>query len=252
MTKKPAWLVQTNLNARTASLFEWACEQEGNEFIPFESRAFSKELPPKVGSPVLIYGSARMSSLLEGNEDFVPGIIPIDAFYRYHYYEHLLNTYEHTTTLSWVKLEHFTREKMFVRPISDNKEFDGGLYSYEELLYARDFVENKDIAIQISPPQELFSEWRLFVVNGKVSTGSHYRFGGKETLVFSNVPEEVIELAEYLCTIYQPASIFVMDICRTANDLLKVVECNGFNSCGFYAASVHKFVKDVNNYYENF
>ena len=245
---KPIWAVQTNLNSHTASLFDSACMKNGNEFIPFFSRAFSDEIPDNIPTEnVLIYGSTRLVSLLEKSSKYNPGVVSItDDYLKKWDKDFLLNSDNVIQDISEV---HLGNESLFIRPQGDNKEFDGAVYTKEEFEKIKNVIPT-NLTVLVSSVKEIRNEWRLFIVNGKVSTGSHYRYGGKEVCAWPEYPPTAVFAAEHLCEAYLPAEIFVMDVCMTKEGDYKVVECNGFNSCGFYEASVDKFVKDVNTYYE--
>jgi hypothetical protein len=88
----------------------------------------------------------------------------------------------------------------------------------------------------LAEPVGLRDEWRLFVVDGEVVAGSHYR-SYQRLDVSPHVPDEVKRFAEQLIASRSPAPVVVMDIGRSGNELF-VVEFNGACSSGFYAADV--------------
>ena len=95
----------------------------------------------------------------------------------------------------------------------------------------------------MSTVKDIEDEWRTFIVNGKYSSGSHYKSFGR-TDIHSNVPQHVIDFSEQVAAIYSPAKVFVVDVC-SHNGELKIVELNGFNSSGFYEANIKKIFSDI-------
>lgn len=41
------------------------------------------------------------------------------------------------------------------------------------------------------------------------------------------------------------------DIIAEVDDKLYIIECNGWNGCGFYKSDIPKLVKEVSEHYEN-
>jgi hypothetical protein len=97
-------------------------------------------------------------------------------------------------------------------------------------------------------PQKIHNEWRLFVVNGKVITGSQYKDRCCIEIV-AGYPDEVCEFAEYVAAIWAPFPIFVIDVCLT-DDGYKVMEIGPFNYAGVYLSDLRKLVVAINNYVE--
>ena len=84
-------------------------------------------------------------------------------------------------------------------------------------------------------------EWRLFVVDGQVATSTRYRNQGRVEPL-AEQPEDVLEFAQPLIEAWAPAPAFVMDIAASQGQL-RVIECNGIHSSGFYAANISAFVR---------
>jgi len=108
----------------------------------------------------------------------------------------------------------------FARPTGDTKLFKG--------------------KIQVAPLQNILQEIRCFIVKGKVITASMYKLGNV-VLYKECMDNDIIEYANNMASVYQPADAFVMDICRTANGL-KIVECNCINCAGFYDIDMQKLI----------
>jgi len=90
--------------------------------------------------------------------------------------------------------------------------------------------------------REIDAEWRLFVVGGKVVSGSMYRPTAERS-----VPSDVIEFAELATSRWAPAPVFVMDVARV-DRTWKIVECNCFNGSRFYEANVEAIVAAISQF----
>jgi hypothetical protein len=142
---------------------------------------------------------------------------------------------------------------LFIRPVSDQKEFSGGVMLFKDIKQWRDkiitdVIELKDLPIIVHEPYQLSHEWRAFVLSGKVITGSQYRtYHVLNTK--AGLPQDVLEFVEEQAKIYSPAEVFVMDVCKTAGELY-VLEVGCFNSAGFYESDLERIVCEVSNYVE--
>ena len=83
-------------------------------------------------------------------------------------------------------------------------------------------------------PKPIQAEWRWFIVNGKIVSGSMYRCHGQLRNIRETDPA-VIEEAQALADMWLPFDTVVMDtaITEDSNDV-KVIEFNCINSSGFY------------------
>jgi len=165
----------------------------------------------------------------------------------------VLNAGAEVTTLeAFCARDYAGDSHFFVRPTDDSKSFAGEVMRFAELvtwcrqLEGEECDLSPDCPIVVAEPVEIAHEWRLFMVNSKVSTGSHYRSGGRLD-VYADVPPEVNSFAEGLALRWQPAPVFVLDVARSGEKLY-LIEVNCFNSAGFYASDVAKLVADVTRF----
>ena len=178
--------------------------------------------------------------------------------YMEHYKEHMINySCEFTTIGKFAASHRQMHEIFFVRPVKDLKEFAGDVMEFDEIVRWERKIRylpgcdnnptlSTDTEIAVSEPCGISHEWRVFVVNGQVSSGSHYR----EYMTLTpraELPIRVIEFVENMCQIWTPADVFVMDVGESAGELY-VVECNCFNSAGFYKSNVEKIVTQVSEF----
>lgn len=135
----------------------------------------------------------------------------------------------------------------FVKPGPDLKMFSGGLLeagqSLRELLATQTVSSSlekcMDDRVIFAPVQGILGEWRFFVVNDKVVTGSQYRKHG-ELKPQAYVPDYVLARAQELADMYQPADAFTIDLALTEDLELQIMEYNCINCSGVYEADVKK------------
>ncbi|HRI65567.1 MAG TPA: ATP-grasp domain-containing protein [Polyangium sp.] len=257
---RTTWIVQTNVEPESTSpaALRRACAAEQLPFYAVSVIPGSATLPklPSIDGPVVFHG--RTTLILRAFEHpkwrrgvfFDPEQFQHRA-YVHAYGERMLNA--DAQILSWEKLLHLPLapdEFVFLKPNDDLKHFTGGVLRFSECadLYdalrrsARPITPTSEVVL--GKPFEIDAEWRLFVVNGEVVTGSMYRPSGD-----SYVPRELVEFAQKAAADWMPASVFVLDVART-NQSWKIVECNCFNGSRFYAADVEHLVRRVSAFQE--
>jgi hypothetical protein len=145
-------------------------------------------------------------------------------------------------------------DEFFVRPVEDRKIFAGKVIHSSKFEAWREQTLSShadgyttltpDTEVIVAPLKEINSEWRFFVVDGKIVTGSLYRRYGilyQQPLLHN---DEVFPYAQRMVDKWQPDRAFVIDIALSENGY-KVVEYNCMNSCGFYKIDVGKLVEAI-------
>lgn len=195
-----------------------------------------------IDNNVFIFGEVKLAKI-SSEMGFKPGSFFGSAHdyqnYSKYYKEHLLN-YD---SIIYNTSDDFKFEGLkFLRPCDDNKMFNGGVYTYDSFKHIKDYLlhENKDIKIQVADIKKVFREVRLFIVGGKIVTGSQYTFGTR-FMTSTLIGEHIIEFAQKMIDIYELNECFVLDIAETDKGL-KIVECNCFNCSGFYESDVEKIL----------
>lgn len=141
-------------------------------------------------------------------------------------------------------------EPFFMRPAIDSKVFTSGLWSKQELEnFKADLKNIKDgefstvtldtIAV-CSSEKLIFSEFRYFIIDGKIVSSSRYKTHDRVTIL-PNVDHYIDEYVEKIIGIYQPERAFCLDVAETPNGL-KVIEVNCINCSGLYAIDSNKFI----------
>jgi len=138
--------------------------------------------------------------------------------------------------------------KFFIRPIEDNKAFDGMVLDRELLdTWRKEKKYLSKLEVIASPVKEIYKEYRLFVVQMKIITGSVYKIAGKPQ-VSEILDQDVINYANKIIEKWVPYESFVVDISLSAEGF-KVIEFNNINSSGFYACDVTKYVEAIQSSY---
>ncbi len=251
------WIVQDNLfsEAGYRGLME-QLQRHQIEHTIVKVVPFSHELIPEVNPTGLVYacGSTTLSKVAH-ERGWTPGSFINENF---HYNRWLENFGDYLLNPSCVvgKFGEVRTppncEAFFIRPCEDTKTFSGMVINREDFEIWRfkvlDLKEtyttlDADTEIIVAPLKEILREYRFFVVDGKVVTGSLYKMGSR---VVSNkdVELEVELFAQRMVDRWQPARAFVLDIALTPEGF-RVIEINNINSAGFYACDISKIVQAV-------
>lgn len=141
--------------------------------------------------------------------------------------------------------------KLFARPSEDTKFFSGSVFERGNFIFwLNQIIENGEEAdseteIIIAPLVEINAEYRLFVVDGVIVTGSLYKL--KDKVMYSPfIDEDALDFAKKMIAIWQPDRAFVLDIALTPNGA-KIIEVNNINSSGLYAIDIPAFVDAIEN-----
>lgn len=258
MTERLLWVIQQNLGSATdIRLMVTALEKHNIDFKLIDAVPFSDQLPDVPNDrPVIFYGSTNFIQTIHKSAKWQPGAFVNESFeyseYDRHYGERLFNHGSMSTTVGEFAAKHHAPEKaFFIRPEADTKDFAGRVMQFDDIVQwearLRDHCPSvtPETRIIVGEPYNIAHEWRLFIINGVVCSGSHYRRYGKLT-VAPEVPERVIAFAEETAQIWSPCDIFVMDIGESGGDLY-IIELGSFNSAGFYASDIEKIVVEITN-----
>jgi hypothetical protein len=83
----------------------------------------------------------------------------------------------------------------------------------------------------VAPLVKIIEEYRLIVVNNQVVSGYSYKINGVAT--YRPAPQEIISFAQTLAHL-GPDLVYCLDIGKTNENTLGVIECNCFNGSGIY------------------
>lgn len=152
----------------------------------------------------------------------------------------------------------FTENK-FVKPTSDGKAFLAGILipgqTIEQMILSKSHHQTVwDENVLIAPPKVVLKEWRFFVLNGEVITGSQYcenHEGKVEELDSSQDHINALACAKEYAKLYQPSELFTLDICLEENKEWSIVEYNCFNCSGLYKANLPILKNVVEDFVSN-
>lgn len=149
-------------------------------------------------------------------------------------------------------------DDVFIRPVHDSKAISGTVMTsaqfddWQQQISQIDEEEfqplHKNTVMLLSSVKQIYNEFRIFVVDGKVVTASMYKMGD-QVIASPDVDQCVIDFAQRMVDIWQPAIAFVIDVADTPQGF-KIIEINNINSAGFYEADVFKIIDAIDNLYE--
>lgn len=205
---------------------------------------------------VFCFGSIRMARLAK-DMGWYPGSFmnenhDYEIYSKQYGLENMLNGDSLITNFS-DSLD-FSNGNLFIRPTKDTKVFTGQVYNRSDW---EDFVEyalynnhhsllNGDTTIQVSVPKNIQQEVRCWVVKGKIITSSYYRLG-QMFYIAECTDEYILDYAQKMVDIYQPADSFVIDIGLVEGEP-KIVEINCINCSGFYKLDITKLINSLLTY----
>ena len=147
----------------------------------------------------------------------------------------------------------------FIRPVNDGKAFTGGLFDRQTWQETMETMEARqrdparagarpgvlpllDLPVQVAAPKKIYTEHRLWVVDGCVATASGYRRGGQLFLDgWGSVDPAVLDFGRAVIRRWVPDRAFCLDIFE-GEDGFRIGEVNCIQSSGFYGADVQRIV----------
>jgi hypothetical protein len=248
------WAIQKHESSPTPGMLHDACQRVGTSVI---YQAWNDSEVPELGSDgnVIFYGSCAFIDSIALMNRWNPDVYFDSAAFCYRSYieaygDAMLNRDAVFTELgSLERLALYSQKKLFIRSENDSKRLSGSVWTNEQLRrYVGQLEQVHDLEmlthpIVVNSKKTIDFEWRVFLVNGLVSSGSQYRYFG-DLCCTPGIPADVHAFAERLAAFWSPAQVFVMDVAKCDNALF-VLELNGFNSCGFYSSDVAQIIRDV-------
>lgn len=101
-----------------------------------------------------------------------------------------------------------------------------------------------DTLLMLTKPVRILREWRLWVVDGRIVTYSHYKDGSR-VVHRHEIDDDALDFGQRMVDINPGYSqAYVIDVCRTEEGL-KLLETNCLNAAGFYAADLVKLARAI-------
>ncbi len=145
----------------------------------------------------------------------------------------------------------FGASRLFIRPDSGAKVFTGLAINEEEIDFEINSLKQltsvtDSTMVMVAPAQEISHEYRFFIVEGKVVTGSRYKRDG-ELNVSIAVNQACWNVAEQIAAL--PWQIDLAYACDVGifNGVPKLVELNAFSTSGLYACDAERLFCAVAN-----
>lgn len=256
------WVVQLNLGKDgDAQCIKEACKLIGQPCDMLKIIPFSETLPNVPSDmPTVFYGGTNWINAIHRSGIWSPGAFFDEENFLYtsaqkHYGERLMNYDAKDTTfkefVDWAYEENVDDDALFfIRPLRDMKEFHGDVIRYADFhrwynnISHGGYSLTENTRIMVGEPFGISHEWRCFIVNGKVSSCSHYRSYRELDVYNADDRTPVKGFAENMAALWSPSDVFVMDV-GMSNGVLYVIENNCVNSSGFYACNIEKVVEDI-------
>jgi hypothetical protein len=251
------WVVQENLYKEAAffdlinALDNLVDSYEVVKVVPFSHELISE---PKPQGNVVVMGATTMIGIAK-ERGWTPG-----AFYNENFDhkvwvdklgDYMLNYEAEVCKFKDINPKY---NPFFVRPTEDRKVFSGQVIdkanfdiwrrNTEQVAYSGYTTLTPDTEVVVSPCKAIHAEWRFFVVDGKIVTGSLYKRGDRVIHLPLIKGEDAEIFAEAMVENWQPDRAFVIDVAST-DEGYKVIEYNCLNSAGFYASDVAKIVNAI-------
>lgn len=146
----------------------------------------------------------------------------------------------------------FETDSLFIRPDSCAKPFTGFVLTPENFDHEINTLRNlnriyHNELIVITNAKKIDAEYRFFIVDHQVISGSQYMVNG-EIDISPEFPEEALNVAKEVCEWSNtPDMAFVCDV-GLCNGEMKIVEYNALSTSGMYACDVSKVLTAVSDY----
>jgi hypothetical protein len=210
---------------------------------------FSHELipPVEVRDNIIVNGSILLAEIAR-EKNWNPGSFLNDNFdYRVWYPRLSCYLLNHDAVFTTVERAEPDMDDIFVRPVLDNKSFNGRVMSSNEfyawqssIMRGEDSQVFPTTEILYAAPKKIGQEHRHFIIDGAVITSSRYKLNGRLN-VSSMVDQRIVDFAARMASIFSPARAFVLDT-YIAGSEIGIVEMGCITAAGFYSADIQKLV----------
>ena len=271
------WLIQSNIFDRPGLVnIKDVLKYNNISFTDYTANlhwydiADGTELPKQVDFPIVHYGSIEFVNYLERKYSHVPGSF---TFKEYMNPSHYMSYYpldwffnKDAVFLPVAFLGQYINTNnyengVFIRPDSGSKIFSGFKSSLKDLPIELSTI-NESIYAKVSSVRErvprdqmcllshnkpIHSEYRYFIIDGKVVTGCQYhRDNILDIRIDCHINANMLarKVANYK---YQIDKAYVVDIFLDTNENAYIGEFNSFSSSGMYACDIESIIVAMNN-----
>lgn len=214
-------------------------------------------------TPCVVYGSIEFIREIR-KYNILPGIYYSDENFKITKYLHqypeniFLNEDYISIPFGLFKKEnleryfkYFNSNSIFIKPDSGFKTFSGVNIDNENYRIEVETIKQLSSATEntisiISGSKKILEEYRFFIINKRVVSGSMYMKNNK----FNSdpfYPENAKKVAEMIANNnWEPDICYTCDVAFTGKKEYKVIELNSFSCAGLYSANIDEIVKNVN------
>lgn len=254
------WLLQENLGNEDAfkplisNLEKFDQKMHIAKVVPFIG-----EITPdlETDEKVICFGAYSMRKLAQ-RKGWTPGVYDIEWF-PYTSLISVLGDYVLNSDAVFGKFGEIQppSDEFFMRPIHDGKEFAGVIKSANQLkewqhrvidlkLTDNGSTLTENTEVMCSPIKRIYDEYRYFVVDGKVVTGSRYKMGKR--IIYGDTDGNLDIAQEFANKLSSHINHpYVLDVAFTDKGY-KVIELNTLNCAGFYAIDIQRLVNSLIEY----
>lgn len=247
------WILQTNKNNYLKQWYQ-AFEENNSKFKTIEIIPNNPQLPQlEVDDLAVVIGTTTL--MKHAHKSWTPATFFIPENFRVStwqkvYGKELLNNDGEVCKLNDLLIK--SPDRFFIRPNDDLKDFSGVLVQRESIIdQINNINSNPDkfnftgnLEVFISPIKHIQKEYRFFVVDKKVVSGCQYRL--KTMIQFDiNLDQSLLDYAQKLVDMWQPADAYVMDLVLDDNGGYKLLEFNCLNASGLYVCDAVKIVSAI-------
>lgn len=228
----------------------------GTLIDPDDKSRNPREIKLDLSGPVFVCGTLSMR-ITAKEYGWTPGYIDAPDYPELiaHWGEHMLNSDAVVGPISEIVPP---QGKFFARPIDDSKSFAGTIYETSEwedwcksvmgLQTSAASIQPNDI-VMLAPLKKIFAEYRLYVIGGRIVTGSRYKLGSR-VFYTTDLDPAMLDYARERIREYCPRDALCLDIAHIDDDdPYRIIETNAISSAGFYACDMNMFVQSINAIY---
>jgi len=209
--------------------------------IPFEHTITGMENVAK-DMPTIFYGTTLLVELVQ-HKRFHPGVFYEKEWFDPRYWigkrDDYINEEQKVLTIQQLR-ESWVEEVTFIKPVNP-KLINGQVIEPCEIDHDRWVTEHMDLAsnelIVASPWARIAREWRFFIIEGNVITGSSYKRDGC-LIIRDPITRETQDAAIAAAKKWLPHNTIVMDLCQLRSGEYKLLEFNCLNCSGWYNSDV--------------
>jgi hypothetical protein len=243
------WVIEHGIFDNEVQLIE-EVRKQGNNVIEidyvrnFNVKDMTYKYPELMEQPVIFRGSLNVSRKVDRDTPWIPGTycnrnnFNCSTYYAY-WGKYMLNT-NYTMMSGSELIRRWYADRLFVRPDSGFKEFNGGTYTRDEFVKLN---LHPELLVISSPVKKVDKEWRFVVAGNTIVAGSQYL--PIETNVNSNAVIEYLQSILNELT-WHPDDIYTVDVCF-ANGSYHVLELNSFSCSNLYGCNLTDVVTTTSN-----